>query len=208
MGCYFLLQGIFPTQGSNPGLSALEADALTSEPAGKPSATRAITKGKKRMWKAAQELFLNWFPEKEVELQQRDHILRKKVKSPSRVRLFATPGTVVYQAPLSMGFLKMVVKSFPTPESPAGGSIEFPCFSSLLSLLFCKSMEKNEASFPFCTCPSTLVLTLLSQPDISFWPHQKDKTTRVKTNGTLQKSHRNDITYPCFTGEGLFLQEN
>ena len=27
-----------------------------------------------------------------------------KVKSLSRVRLFATPGTVAYQAPLSMGF--------------------------------------------------------------------------------------------------------
>ena len=32
VGCHFLLQGIFPTQGSNPGLPALEADALTSEP--------------------------------------------------------------------------------------------------------------------------------------------------------------------------------
>ena len=38
VGCHFLLQGIFPTQGSNPGSSAgaLEADALTSEPPGKP----------------------------------------------------------------------------------------------------------------------------------------------------------------------------
>ena len=35
VGCHFLLQGIFPTQGSNPGLPALEADALTSEPPGK-----------------------------------------------------------------------------------------------------------------------------------------------------------------------------
>ena len=37
MDCHFLLQGIFPTQGSNPGLPALEADTLTSEPPGKPS---------------------------------------------------------------------------------------------------------------------------------------------------------------------------
>ena len=29
---------------------------------------------------------------------------RKKVKSLSRVRLFSTPWTVAYQAPLSMGF--------------------------------------------------------------------------------------------------------
>ena len=35
MGCCFLLQGIFPTQGSNPGLPhcrQMQADALTSEP--------------------------------------------------------------------------------------------------------------------------------------------------------------------------------
>ena len=33
-------------------------------------------------------------------------ILKVKVKSLSRVRLFATPRTVAYQAPLSMGFSK------------------------------------------------------------------------------------------------------
>ena len=40
MGCHFLFQGIFPTQGSNlglppgtqPGSPTLQADALTSEP--------------------------------------------------------------------------------------------------------------------------------------------------------------------------------
>ena len=38
MGCHFLLQGIFPTQGSNPGLlhcrwsPALQADSLPTEP--------------------------------------------------------------------------------------------------------------------------------------------------------------------------------
>ena len=32
--------------------------------------------------------------------------LEKKVKSLSRVRLFATPWTVAYKAPLSMGFPK------------------------------------------------------------------------------------------------------
>ena len=37
MGCHALLQGIFPTQGSNPGLQpTLEADSLLSEPPGKP----------------------------------------------------------------------------------------------------------------------------------------------------------------------------
>ena len=34
--CHFLLQGLFPTQGSNPGLSpSLQTDTLLSEPPGK-----------------------------------------------------------------------------------------------------------------------------------------------------------------------------
>ena len=36
VGCHALLQGIFPTQGSNPRSPALQADSLPSEPAGKP----------------------------------------------------------------------------------------------------------------------------------------------------------------------------
>ena len=35
MGCHFLLQGIFQTQGSNPGSPALQADSLMTEPPGK-----------------------------------------------------------------------------------------------------------------------------------------------------------------------------
>ena len=34
-GCHFLLQGIFPTQGSNPGLLALQAESLLPESPGK-----------------------------------------------------------------------------------------------------------------------------------------------------------------------------
>ena len=37
VGCHALLQGIFPTQGSNLGLPTLQAGSLTSEPPGKPS---------------------------------------------------------------------------------------------------------------------------------------------------------------------------
>ena len=36
VGCHFLLQGIFPTQGSNPGLLRWQADSLLSEPPRKP----------------------------------------------------------------------------------------------------------------------------------------------------------------------------
>ena len=37
VGCHALLQGIFPTQGSNPDLLHLQADSLPSEPPGKPN---------------------------------------------------------------------------------------------------------------------------------------------------------------------------
>ena len=39
MGSLFLLQGIFPTQGSDPGLPILQADSLPAEPPGKPKNT-------------------------------------------------------------------------------------------------------------------------------------------------------------------------
>ena len=41
-GCHFLLQGIFPTQGSNPGHPTLQADALTSEPPGRPNPSKMV----------------------------------------------------------------------------------------------------------------------------------------------------------------------
>ena len=39
MGSCSLLQGIFPTQESNPGPPALQADSLPAEPQGKPNTT-------------------------------------------------------------------------------------------------------------------------------------------------------------------------
>ena len=36
VGCHLLLQGIFPTQGFNPGLLHLQADSLLSELTGSP----------------------------------------------------------------------------------------------------------------------------------------------------------------------------
>ena len=38
-GCYAVLQGIFPTQESNPGLLHWQADSLLTEPPGKPRKT-------------------------------------------------------------------------------------------------------------------------------------------------------------------------
>ena len=40
MGCHFLLQGNLPDPGIEPRSSALQADALTSEPPGKPDDSR------------------------------------------------------------------------------------------------------------------------------------------------------------------------
>ena len=40
VGCHSLLQGIFPTQGSNPGLLYWQVDTLPSEPPGKPDGFR------------------------------------------------------------------------------------------------------------------------------------------------------------------------
>ena len=39
VGCYFLLQGIFPTQGSNPRFLHSQADSLPLKPPGKPQRT-------------------------------------------------------------------------------------------------------------------------------------------------------------------------
>ena len=50
--------------------------------------------------------------------QLNKHALKLKVKSLSRVRLFATPWTVAHQAPLSLGFSRQEYWSglpFPSP---------------------------------------------------------------------------------------------
>ena len=52
---------------------------------------------------------------------------RKKVKSLSRVQLFATPWTVAYQAPLSLGFSRQEYSSgfpFPSPGDLPNPGIE------------------------------------------------------------------------------------
>ena len=91
IGSLFLLQGIFRTQGSNPGL-----------------------------------------PHRRRILYQLSHKgspvnVKLKVKSLSRVQLFATPWTVAYQAPPSMGFSRQEYWSglpFPSPEDLTDPGIE------------------------------------------------------------------------------------
>ena len=50
VGCHFLLQGIFPTQGIEPRSPALQADALPSEPPGKPGTTKGHDKESNLVW--------------------------------------------------------------------------------------------------------------------------------------------------------------
>ena len=69
VGSLSLLQGIFPTQGSNPGLPHCGQILYQLSHKGSPLGSQKV-----------------------------------KVKLISCVRLFATPWTVAYQAPLSMGF--------------------------------------------------------------------------------------------------------
>ena len=60
-------------------------------------------------------------------LYQLSHKVKVKVKSLSRVRLFATPWTVAYQAPPSMGFSRQEYWSglpFPSPEDPPNPGIK------------------------------------------------------------------------------------
>ena len=82
VGSHFLLQGIFPTQGSSPGLLHCRWSLYHLSHQGSP------------------KYFI------------------VKVKSLSRVRLFATPWTVTYHAPPSMGFSRQEYWSglpFPPP---------------------------------------------------------------------------------------------
>ena len=48
VGCHALLQGIFRTQGSNPGSPTLQMDSLLSEPLGKPCHAMQCGKIKKK----------------------------------------------------------------------------------------------------------------------------------------------------------------
>lgn len=88
-----------------------------------------------------------------------------------------------------------------------GGSITFLysllCpLAAFTSAFYYRSIERKEASFPY---PPTSLFTLLSQPDIFFWPHQRDKTSRM-ANVAIQK-----VTWMMLNrdyGEGFFLYKN
>ena len=106
-----LLQGIFLTQGSNLGLLALQADSLPSEP---PAAAAA----KSLQWCPTLCDPIDGGPPGSpvpgiLQARTLEGVAisfsnawkwKVKVKSLSRVRLFATPWSAAHQAPPSMGF--------------------------------------------------------------------------------------------------------
>jgi len=112
--CHFLLQGIFPTQESNPGLSI---------------AGRRFTRNKRNI--NLNNLRGNLEPHNGTGQKAGPSmaLVKVKVKSLSCIRLFATLWTVAYQAPPSTGFSRQECWSglpfpssgiFPTQESNPG----------------------------------------------------------------------------------------
>ena len=98
VGSLSLLQGIFPTQGSNPDLPHCRRILYQLSHQGSPVCGK------------------NVFQQYKV-----------KVKSLSHVQLFATPWTVVYHTPLSVGFSRQGYWSglpFPSPEDLPDPGIE------------------------------------------------------------------------------------
>ena len=49
VGCHSLPQGIFPTQGSNPGVLHWQVDALPSKPPGKPEIATAVAHSRRAL---------------------------------------------------------------------------------------------------------------------------------------------------------------
>ena len=116
-GLPFPSPGYLPNTGIEPGYPTLEADALTSEPPGKPFRDHAA---KSRQscptlcdpvdgsppGSAVLGILQARVLERVAISFSRAWKWKVKVKSPSRVRLLATSWTAAYQALLSMGFFQ------------------------------------------------------------------------------------------------------
>ena len=141
-GCHFLLQGIFRTQGLNLYLLCLlhwQVDSLPLAPPGKSSKCQQTAAAAAKSLQSCPTLCdpidgsppgspipgilqartLEWVAVSFSNAWK----WKVKAKSLSRVRLFATPWTAVYQAPPSMGFSRQVYWSglpLPSPKMPLG----------------------------------------------------------------------------------------
>ena len=90
------------------------------------------------------------------------------VKSLSHVRLFATPGTVAYQAPLSMGFSRQLYWNglpFPSPGDLSNAGIE-PGSPALQADSSCFQLLVFEIAFAFRL--NTLYHIFLEFPVLTF----------------------------------------
>ena len=113
MGCHFLLQGIFSTQGSNPGLTHCGQTLYRLSHQGiqqfhsyiyTPKRNENIRLHKNLRKNSTTVLLMvakMWKQPKYSSTGDRD---RDHVCSLSHGQLFATPWTIAHQAPLSMGF--------------------------------------------------------------------------------------------------------
>ena len=108
VGCHFLLQGIFSTQGSNPGLLYCRLILYSLNHQGSPiSMVISYSLAKfycRDLDIIRQKLVLNWVYC--VKVMKNWRYMKEKVKSLSRVPLIAIPWTVAHQAPPPMGFSK------------------------------------------------------------------------------------------------------
>ena len=135
MDCHFLLQGIFPTQGSNPGLLHCRQTLYPLSHQGSPASGMAHLNGagkhRDQDLSLQTSLAIQWLrictPTAEAYLV-RD--LRSThatctcvcVSRLSRVRLCASPWTVALQAPLSTGILQARMLEWVGISSSRGSS--------------------------------------------------------------------------------------
>ena len=117
VGCHALLQGVFPIQGLNPRLLHCRRILYYLSHQGSPSTVYRCVVQRRRLMaqklKHTQQLLRN--------------TKKMKVKSLSRVRLFATPRIVAHQAPPSMGFSSQEYWTglpFPSPGDLPNPGIE------------------------------------------------------------------------------------
>ena len=111
MGCHFLLQGIFLTQGSNPGLLYCRQTLYCLNYQGSLSSSISDDKSKNNNGNYLKSILVH------KALSTESGIV--VVQSLNSVRLFAIPWTVALQAPPSMGFSRQEYWSglpFPSPE--------------------------------------------------------------------------------------------
>ena len=133
MGCHALLQGIFPTQGSNLGLLHWQVDSSLLSPQGSPHHSTTTTTTKLHQWCPTlcdpTRLPHPWdSPGKNTGVGCHFLLQCVKMKSLSRVQPSATPWTAAYQAPPSMAFSRQEYWSGVPLPSPAYllGDFKFP----------------------------------------------------------------------------------